>query len=479
MLFADELKYEKNKEIIKWNSLDNFKVDRYYAPQSRNELQQILKSLSENKIKFRIIGSNHSYNDALKNTEALITLSKMPRLYEYRESDQTVLADSAFMIMDLMMRLDKIGRVIDGPPHHGWQSLGGAVATGSHNARTSYGALYESVLEMTIMTPQGDILEIKGEEELRLYRVNVGALGIMLDMRMRTAPSRRFTIVESDHQCDKLEADYPKIAKAGERVSIAYFPYFNHCHLTVWKSFFGSGKDRNRLMKQGYQPAETIPDKGAGFMGTVMYHLVLFLEKNFPSLYLKVQKGILDKMIGKDKKFISILHPLITMDHAPNPLLPKRGTRKALSHIIHTEMVEFEVAIPVENFFKAMYRTRQFLEKLRDEKGIYYSLWIGGRFVGASDKAVLAANYKKDIVFTTFHFRPKDSEIYKQLAKIMMDDFGGRLHLGKVIFDYAKSDFWKSFPAEDIKAFTEKMKENDPDSLMVNEYVDRLFLREN
>ena len=77
------------------------------------------------------------------------------------------------------------------------QTVGGAVATGTHGSSMRFGSLSEQVVAMTVALPNGTMAEITDATHphlMKAMRVSVGRLGIIIDLTfkiVRNSPVRR------------------------------------------------------------------------------------------------------------------------------------------------------------------------------------------------------------------------------------------------------------------------------------------------
>ena len=143
--------------------------------------------------------------------------------------------------------LDYLSDYVDWKEPKGWtlpafswfidQTIGGAVATGTHGSSMRYGSLSSQVLSMRMMLANGTVVEIS-PENTHLWNaagVSVGQLGIILSLTMRIVPQQAVQkrVYEGDFWNGEIEeylrevsADYNKAVQSGsiENIKKVLFP---------------------------------------------------------------------------------------------------------------------------------------------------------------------------------------------------------------------------------------------------------------
>lgn len=99
------------------------------------------------------------------------------------------------------------------------QTIGGAVATGSHGSSMRWGSLSSQVRGFKLLLANGTILELKSpQDNLHLWRamgVSIGRLGVITELTMRIKPQQAITRNLQD-------TDFPAFAKEIKSVQDDY-----------------------------------------------------------------------------------------------------------------------------------------------------------------------------------------------------------------------------------------------------------------
>ena len=71
------------------------------------------------------------------------------------------------------------------------QTIAGAIATGTHGSSVKHGSMSNQVLAVKVILANGTLVEISQERHpflIKAFRINVGRLGIVTDVKMKIAP---------------------------------------------------------------------------------------------------------------------------------------------------------------------------------------------------------------------------------------------------------------------------------------------------
>jgi FAD binding domain/D-arabinono-1,4-lactone oxidase len=107
------------------------------------------------------------------------------------------------------------------------QTIGGAVATGTHGSSMRYGSLSSQVKSMRVIIANGTLLNISPEDDVHLWRafgVSVGRLGVITELTMRIKPQQavRRSLQELDYeefaaQIKKVQEEYKTARASGDQ----------------------------------------------------------------------------------------------------------------------------------------------------------------------------------------------------------------------------------------------------------------------
>ena len=457
------VKVKKNREVQSFNGGFSFKVKSFYEPFNIEELSQIMKQADLEKKQLRLVGSRHAWNSGIVSKDISISLQNLRRV-EYRKEDQTVYVNSAVTINELRRVLIENERSLVGIPGYGWQSVGGVLSTGTHGFHKMF---HDNVIEMTVVKPGGEILEITDEERLRFHRLALGSLGAIVGVRLKTIPYFQYKYTQSyppkPELLDGLIEEVNSIGK-DDFLSVYIYPFQRLTVKRFWKKI---DKPEWKMVQPELTEVSWLEKKIIGPM-------MLFLKRRVKNLYIRVYKMALDPREGMEEVFITDK----SLDSIDDPM-PGNGDKTARNlgeFILNAELygqVQNEISVPFSLFPKALDKIQAFFEEKRESGDFIYEDGIYTRFLRASNTAALAGNSLEDRVYMQFQYTDNDEKYISELADILIKDFKGMIHFGKRL-SVDKADILKNYPSEDLSSFLEYRKTIDPNKIMVNEYFRKI-----
>jgi FAD-linked oxidoreductase len=158
-------------------------------PVSTSELTAELKNTTG---PLRLVGSGHSFTPLAKTEDTLISLNQMTGIIGHDQATHTARIRAGTPLHQLSPLLDDInqGMLNMGDINH--QSLAGAVATGTHGTGAKLPCLSGLVKSLTLITPQGKVMECSALHNQDLFnaaRVNLGALGVVTEIELQNGPA--------------------------------------------------------------------------------------------------------------------------------------------------------------------------------------------------------------------------------------------------------------------------------------------------
>ena len=103
------------------------------------------------------------------------------------------------------------------------QTIGGAIATGTHGSSMRWGSLSSQMLRAKLMLANGTVIEVGPEVNSHLWRaagVSVGQLGIFTELTLRIRPQLSVVKTSSDKSFDQV-VEWLKDVQGGYRAALA------------------------------------------------------------------------------------------------------------------------------------------------------------------------------------------------------------------------------------------------------------------
>ena len=155
-----------------------------YHPTSLDEIIKIVKNNANSKI--RVVGSHHTFNDLSMTNDILIKMDKLKRILNVDTAKKLVTVEAGIILYDFLTKLASYGLALPVIPAISCQSIVGAISTGTHDSRTTYGTMASLVESMTLVTANGDVLKVDKDNEIfPALTVSLGACGIIYSVTLK------------------------------------------------------------------------------------------------------------------------------------------------------------------------------------------------------------------------------------------------------------------------------------------------------
>jgi xylitol oxidase len=176
--------------LTNWAGNLVYSAARLHEPESLEQLQEIVSAASS----LRVLGSRHSFNDIADTTGDLVSLARMPRIFELDGTAGTVTVDGGVRYGDLCVPLDAAGFALHNLASLPHISVAGACATATHGSGDRSGNLATAVSAMEVVTADGEIVHFARHEEADDFNgavVSLGALGAVTSLTLDLQPAFR------------------------------------------------------------------------------------------------------------------------------------------------------------------------------------------------------------------------------------------------------------------------------------------------
>lgn len=173
--------------LTNWAGNQVYAARRLHEPTSLDELREIVRGSRS----LRVLGSRHSFNDIADTTGDLVSLARMPRVFELDRASSTVTVDGGVRYGELAARLDAAGFALNNLASLPHISVAGACATATHGSGDRIGNLATAVAALEIVTADGEVLVLARarDAEFEGAVVGLGALGAVTRLTLDLQPS--------------------------------------------------------------------------------------------------------------------------------------------------------------------------------------------------------------------------------------------------------------------------------------------------
>lgn len=200
-----------------WAGNYTYSPAEIHFPESLDEL----RALVSRSRKIRALGSRHSFN-GIADSENLVSLTKLPRLFELDREAKTVTIDGGSTFGDICGRLHEAGFALPNMASLPHVSVAGACATATHGSGDANGCLATAVSSMELVTADGELVTLsRGEKDFDGAVVGLGTLGVVSRLTLDLLPTFELTqCVFLDLPLSQVEDNFDAVTGCGYSVSL-------------------------------------------------------------------------------------------------------------------------------------------------------------------------------------------------------------------------------------------------------------------
>ena len=167
-----------SKMYLTWQQSDIPSENKILFPKNVNELKNIMNKNS----KFRAVGSAHNFTGN-QNSELLISTTLLNKVISVDEKKKTITVQAGMEVFELLKILEKYNLALPNLGNYHKQTIVGSIICGTHGTsgkKSKIDTFTSSVLEMKMLTPDGNNVTLHKEDS-----VNLGLGGIIYEVTLQ------------------------------------------------------------------------------------------------------------------------------------------------------------------------------------------------------------------------------------------------------------------------------------------------------
>lgn len=401
-----------------------------YFPEDLQDIKNIINKYKNDNVVIRASGGHHTFNDISLSKDVIVKTYKLNKILKLDKIKKQVTVQSGILLEDINLFLENNNFAIPVLPAIPYQSIAGALATGSHGSTQSHGSMSSMIKDITIVLADGKDYMFT-EEHGDLFRAmvtNLGALGIVYSVTLQCVDLFVVDHIRKMMTIEDFTDNANKLIKNNEYFQGYLFP-------------FKKGKDQARV------------------------YLRKVINKFDKKTIIKNRK---EGDIKKMKRKVDFGHRVLTKNF------------EASSY------TESEIAVPKDVWKDALRDIINLFEIHKDKYRTTYPILVrftkmDNSLIGMSSKIKRYNNtINKHVVFfnifdkATNRCKPEFANFFKDYNTLLVKKYGGRPHYGKHhclnrkdMIEIYGQNFYKFEYMKDLL---------DPKGLFTNEYIERLFV---
>lgn len=388
----------------------------------------------------KVAGTGHSFTDIACTDGLMLRLDRHDRVLNLDQRARTVTVEAGTTLAALSDRLAGEGLALSNMGDIGYQTVAGALATGTHGTGATFGNLSSQLTGVRLVTANGEVVECSASEDPELFRaarVSLGALGVVSAVTIQCEPAFNLHAVEGPASFDEVLERFDELVASNEHFECYWFPHTRRAMT----------KENNRTDRPVRPKSRRRTYLDDIFVANTVFGAVSRTSRRFPSLTPRLAQ-IVNVGLSRTEE----------VDRSDRVFTSPRLVRFA----------EMEYALPRASVVPAVKEVRSLIER----RGFLVSFPIEVR-VSAADDAYLSMSNGRDSGYVAVHmFQGVEFEPYFRAVEQVMRELDGRPHWGKLHFR-TFADLEPAYP--DWARFAAVRDRVDPDRVFTNDYLRRVL----
>jgi len=408
-------------------------------PTSEEALVEVVRRAGEADRTVKAVGSGHSYSAIACTDGHLVDLSAYRGVLAADATTGTITVEAGISLSRLNDELDGRGRALPVLGDIAYQSIAGAVSTGTHGPGARFRTIADAVVGMRLVTGDATVLECSPERDADVWsaaRVGLGALGLLSTVTLQTVPAFDLHVVEEPMKMADVLARREELVGGNDHLGLFWFPGSD---TAVVKRSNRTDEPRRPRSKRVEWTTDILMDN-------VAFGLACRVARRVPA----AARSIVAGAAQKDR--------VEWIDRSDRVFATPRLVR----------VIEMEYAIPADAFPEAFAR----LSRLVDSIGTPITVPVEIRWAAGDDIPLSHASGRDSAYIAVHMYRGVPYDHYFQGVESIMAGYEGRPHWGKMHFQSAET-LAPRYPRWD--EFQAVRRRTDPDGRFRNPYLDRVL----
>lgn len=208
-----------------WSGLLHSYPAQRSAPTHETEVAQLMLDAPA---PIRPVGAGHSFTALVPTDGTLVTLDGLAGVVSTDAATMRAVVWAGTRLGDLGPALAQAGQEMPNLPDINKQSIGGALATGTHGTGRAFKALQGDVVALRVIAPNGQIYPCDAERHAGLFhcaRAGLGAFGIVTQVTLQNAPLTRVKKRVEPRPLEEILEDWPALIEKHRNVEFFALPF--------------------------------------------------------------------------------------------------------------------------------------------------------------------------------------------------------------------------------------------------------------
>jgi alditol oxidase len=203
-----------------WAGNQAFGAQHFHQPETIEDVRRIVMEREC----VKAVGSRHSFSAIADTTGDMISLERFNRVFHIDEARKTVKVGAGIPYGTFCAELHNAGYAVHNMASLPQITVGGACATATHGSGDSNGNLATAVAALTLVTADGDVVEVTRDDHPNEFPglvVGLGGFGIVTDLTLDIRPTYSVRQDIYEHlPVSELATHFDEIMALGYSVSL-------------------------------------------------------------------------------------------------------------------------------------------------------------------------------------------------------------------------------------------------------------------
>lgn len=437
--------WNDSKQWQNWTGYVTAVPEQKLAPQSIEELQQIVKTAVKENKRVRVTGAAHSFSGCAQPEEIAVTLHHMRGIDHVDQGAKEVTLFAGTYLHEIGDLLREHGFALENMGDIQNQTIAGSISTGTHGTGITLGSVSSQVVAWEWVDGTGHVhyhrrqQDTANDDLANALHISLGMLGIFTRLTLKVIDLYGLKEESAVYSFDQ---------------GLAQFHEATHAHRHMeWFLFPGTNKLQQKTLT-------VIPPKP-------MSQMQKFKDGIESKLVLNGAFYLVSELARKNPNYTKKVSQL-SANNIPNTV------REGYSYEVFPKprgvvFNESEYFIKLSDFERCITEVNEAL--LEDTKGSHFPIEVRSH---KAEGGFLSPTQGHDSVALSFHvYKGIDSEPFFNWVKAEMTKWQGRPHWGKVN-KLSREELLDLYP--DLPKFLALREQYDPHNVFMNKWLDEKFL---
>lgn len=231
---------ERDVEFANWSGSITFTADRLVHPRSEEEVAAVVRRAAERGELVRPVGSGHSSTPLVATDDVLVGLDGLAGLYAHDPARSLATVGPGTGLAALGRELLGVGLGLENFGDVDYQSIAGALGTGTHGTGERLGNLSSTLVGGRLVTGTGKVVpfgvdagEPEDSELVRAAQVSLGALGIWTSLTLRVVPAYELHRMNWMTHTDWVLENFDELSARYRHVDFYWYPRSDEAQVRV------------------------------------------------------------------------------------------------------------------------------------------------------------------------------------------------------------------------------------------------------